>query len=680
MLLESRGYQERCQMDKAAPFVILLVLVPLAHALAPLEIVLPEKFHVSLGNGAVYGTASEDLIVHRAIPEGEQMLSTQCQEGGQAWRWPLDFDQNRIVACWHEQRSYSLHSGIDIGAPAGSPIYAVANGDVLYVQRGCVAGNKRCGHGYGNFVLIKHGDYWVRYNHMVRVEQGIEEGGHVTQGQVIGKVGNTGYSFGAHLDMKVYDHEPSEGEYQTNIDPFCMYPQEYIDNTVNAQWVARNTGFASNRVGRCEDSRQRKTCEGITPPVSRSSCSEESLGTVIVLDPGHATEDRGYLGEGLEYTEGGHNFLVAKEVQRVLESRGYTVILTRDDIRKDCLGNTYPVGVAIPESRVKEDFLCRKGKAINNNAAAFVSIHSNAGGGSGPLGIVACQHPGVKEDGDINYASDTQCPPGTLTSQSKDLSHKITDAIAQHFGFSTKQYWGGDPGVLEGLFMPATLVEIFFHDNRNDLAKANGKDRDMGEAIAQGIMDYVGPPRAAGSSSQITQSTEPAKCQYVVDKAEEFLGTGYTRHAGGLVNPAQARSAGTTCATFVQSVFHYAGLQNPTGNGNAICPYTSRNVATGAIINGKNTGLMIPLGTNPDVLQPGDVFAAHSRGSPAYGHTGIYVGKGDIENGEFVPDPGGKHIFIHSVGPVKYGTYEQLFGPGKWWNPVYQFCRHVECQ
>ena len=54
--------------------------------------------------------------------------------------------------------------------------------------------------GYGNFVLIKHwANYTTAYAHMSRFAPGVRRGSKVTQGQVIGYVGSTGWSTGAHL-------------------------------------------------------------------------------------------------------------------------------------------------------------------------------------------------------------------------------------------------------------------------------------------------------------------------------------------------------------------------------------------------------------------------------------------------------------------------------------------------
>ena len=93
-----------------------------------------------------------------------------------------------------------LHAGIDMAAPAGTPIYAAASG---YVQ---VAGWSSGG--YGNYVIIYHGSmsdgnaYSTLYGHMKSVAT--SAGKYVKQGELIGYVGSTGNSTGNHLHLEVW--------------------------------------------------------------------------------------------------------------------------------------------------------------------------------------------------------------------------------------------------------------------------------------------------------------------------------------------------------------------------------------------------------------------------------------------------------------------------------------------
>ena len=86
-----------------------------------------------------------------------------------------------------------LHAGIDIGVPYGTPIHAAASGTVV------LAGWNG---GYGNYTCIDHGGGMATcYAH--QSSYAVSSGAQVSHGQVIGYVGNTGHSFGAHLHFEV---------------------------------------------------------------------------------------------------------------------------------------------------------------------------------------------------------------------------------------------------------------------------------------------------------------------------------------------------------------------------------------------------------------------------------------------------------------------------------------------
>jgi len=86
-----------------------------------------------------------------------------------------------------------MHTGIDIAAPAGTPIHAAKAGEVIYA--GWL-------NGYGNTVVVDHGDgVATLYGHQSRL--GSTEGQPLNQGDVLGFVGSTGHSTGNHLHFEV---------------------------------------------------------------------------------------------------------------------------------------------------------------------------------------------------------------------------------------------------------------------------------------------------------------------------------------------------------------------------------------------------------------------------------------------------------------------------------------------
>ncbi len=85
------------------------------------------------------------------------------------------------------------HRAIDYAAPTGTPIMAVADGTVTRAS---------WNGGYGNHISVRHnGMYDTTYSHLSRYAVGA--GQHVSQGEIIGYVGSTGYSTGPHLHYEV---------------------------------------------------------------------------------------------------------------------------------------------------------------------------------------------------------------------------------------------------------------------------------------------------------------------------------------------------------------------------------------------------------------------------------------------------------------------------------------------
>jgi murein DD-endopeptidase MepM/ murein hydrolase activator NlpD len=89
-----------------------------------------------------------------------------------------------------------FHSGVDWGAPQGTPIFAAGNGTIEEID---VKG------GYGKYIRIRHPDgYETAYGHMTAFARGLDVGSHVRQGQVIGFVGSTGLSTGSHVHFEIH--------------------------------------------------------------------------------------------------------------------------------------------------------------------------------------------------------------------------------------------------------------------------------------------------------------------------------------------------------------------------------------------------------------------------------------------------------------------------------------------
>ncbi len=95
-------------------------------------------------------------------------------------------------------RTQGIHgyNGIDMGAPAGTPVLAAAGGEVVVAREGGWNG------GYGSYVVITHDNgSQTLYSHMSQVS--VYDGQRVAQGHVVGYVGSTGHSTGPHLHFEI---------------------------------------------------------------------------------------------------------------------------------------------------------------------------------------------------------------------------------------------------------------------------------------------------------------------------------------------------------------------------------------------------------------------------------------------------------------------------------------------
>ncbi|MBO5962190.1 MAG: peptidoglycan DD-metalloendopeptidase family protein, partial [Alistipes sp.] len=171
-------------------------------------VIYDEKFidTLSVGVGRVWGAK----FTHR----GKDIYAIPFEQGGKLQYWeedggslrkqllkaPLKF--TRISSKFSHARLHPVtkkvrpHHGVDYAAPIGTPVRAVADGTVTVMTR------KKAD---GNILKIKHpGNLSSGYLHLRNFAKGMKVGARVSQGQVIGYVGSTGYSTGPHLDFRLW--------------------------------------------------------------------------------------------------------------------------------------------------------------------------------------------------------------------------------------------------------------------------------------------------------------------------------------------------------------------------------------------------------------------------------------------------------------------------------------------
>lgn len=113
------------------------------------------------------------------------------------------------ISSYYGPRWGSFHGGIDVGDAGihGGAACAAKSGTVITVCNSCTHdypkdGSCGCGGGYGNYVVISHdGTYSTVYGHLASAA--VSVGQYVNQGDVIGYIGSTGWSTGAHLHFEV---------------------------------------------------------------------------------------------------------------------------------------------------------------------------------------------------------------------------------------------------------------------------------------------------------------------------------------------------------------------------------------------------------------------------------------------------------------------------------------------
>lgn len=84
------------------------------------------------------------------------------------------------------------HTGLDFAAPEGTPVFAALAGEVVAVGYDGA---------YGNRIIVKHDGIKTMYAHLSATD--VKKGDRVLRGEVIGRVGSTGRSTGAHLHFEV---------------------------------------------------------------------------------------------------------------------------------------------------------------------------------------------------------------------------------------------------------------------------------------------------------------------------------------------------------------------------------------------------------------------------------------------------------------------------------------------
>lgn len=202
-----------------------------------------------------------------------------------------------------------VHDGIDLVGYSYALDYIVAHSAGTVVEaRNNYKTNDTTGSSYGNYVKIKHDNgMYTLYAHLKYMSVPVVKGEKVQKGQIIGYMGNTGHSFGAHLHFEVRDTK------DVRIDPTPYIDADLPNNEPKPEPKKSNEEIADEVIaglwGVGQDRKNRLTEAGYDYDAVQDIVNQKMLGTKSLDDIAYAVI-RGEYG-------------VYPERKKKLEAEGY---------------------------------------------------------------------------------------------------------------------------------------------------------------------------------------------------------------------------------------------------------------------------------------------------------------------------------------------------------------------
>jgi len=134
-------------------------------------------------------------------------LTTVPEQYAGTLRWPLDA---YIVSSEYGERWGKIHKGMDMAAHVGEPVYAIADGEVIYAGDGL--------RGYGNVVILRHDR---------KMSSLYAQGDQITKGTLIALLGNTGHSTGPHVHFEIRDGDAA-------VNPRDVLPKSKLGQVIDS--------------------------------------------------------------------------------------------------------------------------------------------------------------------------------------------------------------------------------------------------------------------------------------------------------------------------------------------------------------------------------------------------------------------------------------------------------------
>jgi murein DD-endopeptidase MepM/ murein hydrolase activator NlpD len=146
----------------------------------------------------IYGIPVEKIAIANGIKDPSQISIGQAivipANAYSNIIWPV---RGKISSYYGNRKGRGFHTGIDIAASKGTPIWAVADGLVIASGKGLDGFSK-----YGRIVILDHGN-GVRTIYAHNKKNNVRSGSCIRTGDVIGEVGNSGNATGPHLHFEI---------------------------------------------------------------------------------------------------------------------------------------------------------------------------------------------------------------------------------------------------------------------------------------------------------------------------------------------------------------------------------------------------------------------------------------------------------------------------------------------
>ncbi|WP_081756868.1 N-acetylmuramoyl-L-alanine amidase [Gorillibacterium massiliense] len=322
----------------------------------------------------------------------------------------------------------SFHAGIDLVKSDQAPIPAFTGGRVIFAGAGATGSGLG---GYGNVVAVRDASNRLQlYGHLNRVS--VAAGADIKRGQVIGLQGSTGEAVGSHLHYEVRKTFTPQFGWTADREAGTLEPGNYLIEYYS--------------IHREEDLMPMK---------------------IVVIDPGHGMTDPGTVSGTLK--EKDLTLGISRKIADFLQGRA-DVRLTRNDDTTFSADKT-------------QDLSARADFANKLPADFFLSVHINAGGGSG------------FESYTYNGTTDAE------TDRISGIVHAHVAAAFTAQGLPDRGRQRSDFAVLRLTKMPAMLAEYGFIDNAADAAllASDAFLTEAARATADGIAEALALPDAPNS-------------------------------------------------------------------------------------------------------------------------------------------------------------------------------------